>query len=87
MSLELFDEPTGVVNADIQAIIRCTQKGSRQVAEFVCRRARQPSQLAAPTSVNQTILQINADIRVSPLKQPLHLTEKSRIHNEMIGCA
>ncbi len=61
---ELIDEPTRIINADVKLIAASPQKRARQFAQFPGRFAREHRQMRAARPINQTIFQIDSDLRV-----------------------
>ena len=84
---ELFDQPAGIVNADIKLVSGTPQKRAREFAQFPGRFAREHRQLRAARPINQTIFQINSDLRVRAFKQSLDLAEECLVHKESEGRA
>ena len=66
--LELFNEPARIVNADAKLIPCAPQKRARKFAEFPSRFAGRYGQLRAARPINQTIFEIDSDLRVRSFK-------------------
>jgi hypothetical protein len=87
VSLELFDQPPGIINTDVKAIVGCAQKCAGKLTQFVGGFASQDRQLPAAAPINQTILEIDPDLRVSALEKSLDLTEERLVHKTSDGRA
>ena len=79
--LQLFDQPARIINADVKLIVRAPQKGPGQLAQFPRGRAGQPRELRAAFLVDQAIFEVDPDLRVGPLKEPLDLAEERFVHD------
>src|SRR5262245_32492731 len=62
--LQLLNQPVRVINADVQVAIHAPQEGSRQFTQFTRRCPGESRELPATRSVNEAILQVDADGRV-----------------------
>src|SRR4030095_5517407 len=69
-----------IINADIKLIVRRAQESARQLAQFARRSAGQSRELPATPLINQAILEVDPDLRVSPLEKALDLTEECFVH-------
>ena len=87
VSLELFDQPPGIINPDVKAIVGRAQKCPGELVQFAGRFASQARQLRAATLINQTIFEVDSDLRVSPLEKFLDLTEERPVHKTSDGRA
>ena len=87
MSLELFDQPTGIINTDVKAIVGRAQKCAGKLTQFAGRFASQDRQLPAAVPINQAIFEIDPNLRVSALEKLLDLTEKALVHRTSDGRA
>ena len=87
MSLELFDQPPGIINPDVKLIIGGAQKCSRKLTQFPRRSASQDRQLRAAAAINQTIFEIDADPCIGAFEEFLNLTEEGFVHNTIDGRA
>ena len=56
------------------------QKRAREFAQFARRSSRQYAQLRATRPINDTIFEIDADLRVGALKKSLDLAEERFVH-------
>ena len=65
---ELLDQPARIINADIKLVAGSPQKRASEFAQFPGRFAREHRQLRAARPVNQTIFQIDSDLRVRSFK-------------------
>src|SRR5262249_54751716 len=54
-ALELFDQPAGVIDSDVKAIVRGAQKSPRELAQFARGSTRQDRQLRTSEVIDQTI--------------------------------
>ena len=68
MLFELFNQPAGIVNADIKLVAGTPQKSAREFAQFPGRFSREHGQLRAARPINQTIFQIDPDLCVRAFK-------------------
>src|SRR5205823_4489602 len=84
---ELFDQPAGIINADIKLVSGTPQKCAREFAQFPGRFSREHRQLRAARPINQTIFQIDPHLRVRAFKQSLDLAEECLVHKESEGRA
>ncbi len=83
--LQLVDQPARIINADVKPIVGAPQKRAGQFAQFARRSSGQDRQLRAALPVDQTILEINPNLRVSAFEKPLDLTKKRLIHRQSDG--
>ncbi len=83
--LELFDEPPRIINPDVELIVGMAQEGAGEFTEFPGGRARQPRQLRATALIDQTIFQVDSNLRISPLKELLDLAEERLVHRKSDG--
>jgi hypothetical protein len=65
---ELFNKPARVVNADIKLATRAAQKRARELAQFAPGFSSEDRQLRATRPIDQTIFQIDPNLRVGSLK-------------------
>src|SRR5262249_20364622 len=65
---ELLDEPTRIINANVELVSRTPKKCARELAQFTRSPSRQDRQLRATHAIDQAIFQIDSDLRVGPLK-------------------
>ena len=65
---ELFNQPAGIINADVKLIAGLPQKRAREFAQFPGRCPCQHRQLRAARPINQTIFQIDPDLCVRAFK-------------------
>lgn len=61
---ELVYQPAGIINADVKLVASPPQKCAREFAQFAGGCPCEHRQLRAPRSVDQTIFQIDSDLRV-----------------------
>ena len=87
MSLELFDQPPGIINADVKLTVSGAKKCPGKLAQLAGGFAGQNRQLGAAASVNQTILEIDPDLRVGTLEKFLDLTKERFVHKTSDGRA
>ena len=80
MLLELLNQPPRIVNSDVKLAVRRAQKSPSQLAQLDRRGAGELRQLPATLSINQAILEVDPDLRVSPLEKFLDLAEKRLVH-------
>ena len=78
--LQLFDQPARIINSDVKLIVRPAQKSPGQLAQFPRGGAGQPRELRAAFLVDQTIFEIDPDLRIGPLKEALDLAEERLVH-------
>src|SRR5687768_5729272 len=78
--LQLFDQPARIINPDVKLIVRAPQKGPGQLAQFSGGCAGQPRELCAALLIDEAIFEIDPDLRVGPLKEPLDLAEERLVH-------
>src|SRR5688500_8115413 len=83
--LELFYQPAGIINADVELIISAPEEGAREFAQFPRRRSCQPRELRATAAINQTILEVDPNLRVSPFEEALDLAEERFGHRRIDG--
>src|SRR5450432_1142190 len=81
MLLELFDQPSGVVDPNVKLIVSRAQKRSRQFTQFSRRSAGQSRQLPATPLIDQAIFEVDPDLRVSALEESLDLAEERFVHS------
>ena len=79
--LELFDQPAGIIDADVKLIIGVPEEGAREFAQLPRGRARQPRELRATAAIDQTILEVDPDLRVGPFEEALDLAEEGFGHD------
>ena len=84
---KLFDQPAGLINADVKLVPGSPQKCARELAQFSCRCSCKHRQLRATRPIDQTIFQIDSDLRVRAFEQMLDLAEKRLVHKEREGRA
>ena len=65
---ELFNQPAGIINADVKLVAGSPQKCAREFAQFACRSSGEHRQLRAARPINQTIFQIDSNLRVRAFK-------------------
>ena len=65
---ELFNQPARIINADVKLISSTPQKCSREFAQFTRRFSRQNGQLRTAPPIDETIFQIDPDLRVRAFK-------------------
>jgi len=65
---ELVNQPAGIINADVKLIAGSPQKRARELTQFPGRVPCEHRQLRTARSINQTILQIDSDLRVRALE-------------------
>jgi len=65
---KLFDQPLRIINANVKLVAGLPQKRAREFAQFPGRFAREHRQLRAARPINQTIFQIDPDLRVRAFK-------------------
>src|SRR5215211_1790396 len=70
---ELVNEPAGIINADVELVAGSPQKGARELAQFSRRCPGEHRQLRAALPIDQTIFQIDSDLRVRAFEQSLDL--------------
>src|ERR1051326_9037708 len=85
VSLELFDQPARIINADVQLVVCAPEKSAGQLAELARIRARQTRELRASARIDQAILEIDPDLRVGSFEQALDLAEERLVHNRSDG--
>src|SRR5687767_2460705 len=78
--LQLFDQPAGIINPDVKLIVRAPQESPGQLAQFARGCAGQPRELRAALLIDEAIFEIDPDLRVGPLKEPLDLAEERLVH-------
>lgn len=61
---ELVNQPAGIINPDVKLVPGSAQKCARQFAQFPSRCPCKHRQLRAARTINQTIFQIDSDLRV-----------------------
>jgi len=64
MLFELVNQPAGIINADVKLVAGSPQKCAREFAQFPCGFTREQRQLRAARPIDQTIFQIDSDLRV-----------------------
>ena len=64
MLFELVNQPAGIINADVKLVAGSPQKRARELAQFPGRRACEHRQLRTACPINETIFQIDSDLRV-----------------------
>ena len=65
---ELLNEPARIVNADVKLVPRASQKCAREFAQFDSGFSSKDRQLRATRAIDETVLQIDSDLRVGSLK-------------------
>src|SRR5205085_10556340 len=85
--LELFDQPTGIVNPDVKLVVGGAQKCPGKFTQFERRFTGQDGQLRAATAIDQAVFEIDSDLRVSALEKFLDLTEERFVHKTSDGRA
>src|SRR5262249_30899549 len=65
---ELFNQPARIINANVKLIAGLPQKCAREFAQFPGRLPCEHRQLRAAGPINQTIFQIDSDLRVRALE-------------------
>src|SRR5260370_399482 len=83
--LKLFDQPTGIINADVKAIVGRAEKSPGELAQFARGFAGQDRQLASSMAIGQTTLKIDSDPGVSSLEKFLDLAERRIVHKRSDG--
>ena len=83
-ALELFDEPARIINADIELIVRRSQEGASQLAQLTRRGSGEFCELPAAPLIDQAILEVDPDLRVSALEESLDLAEEGFVHRRPI---
>jgi hypothetical protein len=61
---ELFNQPAGIINADVKLVTSTPQKRARKFAQFAGRCPCEHRQLRGARPINETIFQIDSDVRV-----------------------
>src|ERR1043165_8782130 len=87
MLFELFNQPARIINADIELVARAAQKSAREFAQFARRSSGEHRQLRAARPIDQTIFQINSNLRVRSFEQLLDLAEERLVHKQSDGRA
>src|SRR4030095_9755327 len=65
---ELLNEPARIVNADVKLVPRAPQKCARELAQFDSGFSSKDRQSRATCAIDETIFQIDSDLRVGSLK-------------------
>ena len=64
MLFELVNQPPRIINADVKLVTGPPQKCARELAQFPGRCPCEHRQLRAPRPIDQTIFQVDSDLRV-----------------------
>ena len=65
---ELLNEPARIINADVKLVPRAPQKCARELTQFDRGFSGKDRQLRATRAINETLFQIDSDLRVGSLK-------------------
>jgi len=68
VSFKLFDQPARIIDADVKLVSGAPQERARKFAEFTGRFAGEHGQLCAARPINQTIFEVDSNLRVRSFK-------------------
>src|SRR5439155_21379774 len=80
VAFELINEPTRIIDPDIELIAGVAEESTRDLIQFAGRRASQFAEVNGTGPINDAIFEINTDLGVSALEQALELAEERFVH-------
>src|SRR5207249_11285449 len=80
VAFELINEPTRIIEPDIELIAGVAEESTRDLIQFAGRGASQFAEMNGTSSINDAIFQINPDLGIGTFEQALDLAEESFVH-------
>ena len=85
VTFQLFDEPARVIDAYVKLITGPTEEGAREVIQFTGGRAGGFGKMGAAMPIDQAIFEIDPNLGVGSLEEPLNLTEERFVQSKSDG--
>src|ERR1700730_9364871 len=83
MPFEVFDQPLGIINPNIKAVVRGPQKCPGQFAQLAGGGSGQFGEWRTTSPVNQAFLEIDADRGIGSFEEPLNFAKECFVHSKV----